>query len=72
MVVITSRGGDYSHGSPSAAFDYEEPYLRAIFGFCGLKDIIFVNAQPMDMDPEVGRKELEKAKEFARKVGAEW
>jgi len=72
MIVITSRGGDYSSGSPMAAFDHEEPYLRAIFGLCGLTDITFINAQPMDMDPEVSKRELEKAKERARKVGAEW
>ncbi|MFA5142647.1 MAG: NAD(P)H-dependent oxidoreductase [Candidatus Omnitrophota bacterium] len=49
MVVVTSRGGDYTPGSPSAAYDYQEPYLRAIFGLCGIKGIIFVNAQPVDM-----------------------
>ena len=68
MVIVTSRGGDYSPGSPSAAFDYQEPYLRTVFGLCGLKDITFINAQPMDVDPEAGKKALEKAKETARKV----
>ena len=72
MVVVTSRGGDYAPGSPFNAYDFQEPYLRAIFGLCGLTDITFVNAQPMDVDPEVGKRELEKAKERAQKVGAEW
>lgn len=72
MMVMTSRGGDYSAGSSSAAFDFQEPYLRAIFGFCGLKDITFINAQPMDMGPEAGKIALEKAKDRARKAGAEW
>ncbi|MFC1570262.1 FMN-dependent NADH-azoreductase [Candidatus Omnitrophota bacterium] len=54
MVVITSRGGDYSPESPAASNDYQEPYLRAIFGLTGVTDITFVNAQPMDaMGPEV-------------------
>lgn len=48
MVCITSRGSDYSAGSPYAAFDFQEPYLRTIFGFIGITDIEFVHAQPMD------------------------
>ena len=49
MVVITSRGGDYSAGSPQHAFDFMEPYIRAIFGFVGMYDIEFVYAQPVDV-----------------------
>jgi FMN-dependent NADH-azoreductase len=49
MIVITSRGGDYSEGTPFHAFDFMEPYLRAIFGFVGIHDIEFVSAQPVDI-----------------------
>ncbi|MRX44487.1 FMN-dependent NADH-azoreductase [Agromyces kandeliae] len=52
MVVVTSRGGDYSEASPLHAFDFQEPYLRAIFGFVGITDVTFVNAQTMDVSPE--------------------
>jgi FMN-dependent NADH-azoreductase len=48
MVCITSRGGDYSPTSPLHTYDFQEPYLRAIFGFIGITDMHFVNAQPMD------------------------
>ena len=51
MVCITSRGGDYSEASPMHVFDFQEPYLRAIFGFVGITDIQFINAQPMDITP---------------------
>jgi FMN-dependent NADH-azoreductase len=51
MVCVTTRGGDYSPGSPLHLFDQQEPYLRTIFGFIGITDIQFVNAQPMDVDP---------------------
>ena len=53
MVCITTRGGDYSEGSPFHAYDYQEPYLRAVFGFVGITDMHFVNAQPMDIAPEM-------------------
>lgn len=49
MVCITSRGGSYSEQSPLRAYDFQEPYLRAIFGFVGIADLHFVNAQPMDV-----------------------
>jgi FMN-dependent NADH-azoreductase len=53
MVCITSRGSDYSPGSPYEPYDFLEPYLRAIFGFIGITDIDFVNAQPMDYGPDL-------------------
>lgn len=68
MVVITSRGGDYSQDSPFHAYDFQEPYLRAIFGFVGITDIIFINTQPMDMEPELQQQKIEEAKNLARKI----
>ena len=49
MICVTSRGGDYSEESPFHAYDFQEPYLRAIFGFVGITDMHFINAQPMDV-----------------------
>ncbi len=69
MVVITSRGGDYSQGSPVHDFDFQEPYLRTVFGFVGITDITFVIAQPMDaLGPEVQAKKTEEAKSVVRKI----
>ena len=61
MICVTSRGGDYSPESPFHQYDFQEPYLRAIFGFVGITDIQFVNAQPMDMGPEIRQSALDKA-----------
>lgn len=66
MVVVTSRGGDYSAESPFHSYDYQENYLRGIFGFTGISDIVFVNAQPMDALGESVREE--KIKEARRKA----
>jgi FMN-dependent NADH-azoreductase len=44
-VVITSRGGAYRAGTPTASYDYQEPYLRHILGFIGLTDVIFIHAE---------------------------
>lgn len=68
MVCITSRGSDYSPGSPMHGLDHQEPYLRTIFGFAGIEDIHFIHAQPMDLGPELAEAALEKAKEEARQM----
>jgi FMN-dependent NADH-azoreductase len=44
VVVLTSRGGVYSKGSPRAGYDYQEPYLRQILIYIGLTDITFIHA----------------------------
>jgi FMN-dependent NADH-azoreductase len=66
MVVVTSRGGDYSAGSPLRAFDFLEPYLRAIFGFVGIADLQFINAHGMDISPAARRAALLSAMAEAR------
>ena len=69
MFIIASRGGDYSQGSPTHSFDFQEPYLRAIFGLVGITDIIFITAESMDASgQEVQRDKIEKAKALAGKV----
>jgi FMN-dependent NADH-azoreductase len=45
VVVITSRGGAYKKEPRQEAFDFQEPYLRQILGFVGLKDVTFVHAE---------------------------
>lgn len=44
MLVITSRGADYSPNSQLASFDFHEPYIRTIFGSFGIKKIQFIYA----------------------------
>lgn len=63
MIVIASRGGDYSAGTPTQSYDQQEPYLRTVFGFVGITDINFIIAQPMDaLGPEVQKQKIEEAK----------
>jgi FMN-dependent NADH-azoreductase len=47
-VIITARGGDFSPTSPTFVYDFQEPYLRAIFGFIGITDIQFINANSLN------------------------
>ncbi len=45
VVIITARGGAYGPGTPRAACDFQEPYLRAVLGLVGLADITFIHAE---------------------------
>lgn len=73
MAVITSRGGDYSPSSPFHAYDFQEPYLKAVFGFAGLTDITFINAQPMDALGQAAQDEkIREAQALAKRAAAEF
>ncbi len=65
MMVIMSRGGDYSIPASGFTGDFQQPYLRTIFGFVGLTDVNFIIAQPMDIDSETQKAKLAQAKKDA-------
>lgn len=52
VFVLVARGGVYSKGSPSAAFDFQEPYLRAVLAFIGLTDVTFIHLEGLAMGPQ--------------------
>ena len=52
VIIVSSRGGVYSAGSPFAAIDFQEPYLRALFGFFGITDIDYIRAEGLNIGPE--------------------
>ncbi|WP_238363836.1 FMN-dependent NADH-azoreductase [Mesobacterium pallidum] len=51
LIVVTARGGYYV-SDEMRALDNQESYIRAIFGFIGIDDILFVNCEGCDIDPE--------------------
>jgi FMN-dependent NADH-azoreductase len=71
MICVTSRGGDYSPASPMRAFDFQEPYLRAIFGLTGIRDIEFINAEPMDVTADLREVAISVAVAAAGKLAAQ-
>lgn len=71
MIVVTSRGGDYSAQNHLSALDFLEPYLRTIFNFIGITDIHFINAQPMDISAPSRRAAVVKAIDEARTLAAQ-
>lgn len=67
MIVCTSRGGEYL-SDQMRSFDFQESYLRTIFGFVGITDMTFINAQPMDIEKERVQERLQNAIALARDV----
>jgi FMN-dependent NADH-azoreductase len=61
VYVVTGRGGIYSEG-PARAMDFQEPYLRAVLGFVGLREITFVHAEGLQMGEEARAQGLAKAR----------
>lgn len=47
IIVFTASGGNYDQ-LPYKAYDFLEPYLRAVFAFIGITDIEFVKVQGHD------------------------
>ncbi len=70
LIVASARGGFYGAGSPTAAFDHQESYLRAFFGFVGVSDITFVHAEGVAIGPEVRSKAIESARGEVLKLAA--
>jgi FMN-dependent NADH-azoreductase len=41
---LVASGGVYDQGTPMAAMNFVEPYLRSVFGVMGVTDTTFINA----------------------------
>jgi len=70
VIIASSRGGVFSAGTPTAAFDFQETYLRALFGFLGITDVTFVRAEGVAMGPEARAKAIDDAKAEATRLAA--
>ena len=63
VFVVTARGGFYRADSPAAALDFQEPYLRAVLAFVGMKDVTFVHAEGLNIDPDTAARGLDAARQ---------
>jgi FMN-dependent NADH-azoreductase len=52
IIIASSRGGVYSEGSAAAPMDFQETYLRAVFGFLGVTDFEFVRAEGVNLSED--------------------
>ena len=70
VIIASSRGGVYGEGTPMAAFDHQETYLKGVFGFFGITDIRFIRAEGVAMGDDQRAKSLEGAEVEIQKLAA--
>jgi FMN-dependent NADH-azoreductase len=58
VIVAISRGGFYGAGTPMAALEHLESYLRGVFGFIGVTQLELILADGIQVDPEHREKAL--------------
>lgn len=58
VIVAISRGGYYGAGSPAAALEHLESYLRGVFGFMGIHNAEFIIADGIQVGPDHREKAL--------------
>ena len=61
VIIASSRGGLYGAETPTAAADFQEPYLRFVFGFMGVSDVRFVRAEGVAYGPDQRQAALDAA-----------
>jgi FMN-dependent NADH-azoreductase len=49
VIVASARGSAFGDANPA---DFQEPYLRQVFGFLGVDDIEFIRAEGVAISPE--------------------
>ncbi|MBR0700314.1 FMN-dependent NADH-azoreductase [Bradyrhizobium diazoefficiens] len=70
VIVAISRGGYYGAGSPAAALEHLETYLRGVFGFMGIQTPEFIIADGIQVGPEHREKSLASALQAATSLRA--
>jgi FMN-dependent NADH-azoreductase len=70
VIVAISRGGFYGAGTPAAAGEYVETYLRWVFGFIGVANPEFISADGIQMGAEYREKALAGALQAATDLHA--
>ncbi len=72
-VFITARGAMYGEGSPIASLDLQIPWLKTVYGFMGLKELSFVNADGLDFGSLEHRTEsMENARRRLKTLAETW
>ncbi|HEY9254368.1 MAG TPA: NAD(P)H-dependent oxidoreductase [Stenotrophomonas sp.] len=66
VIVASGRGGLHT-GAPT---DFQEPYLRQVFGFLGVKEIEFVRAEGVSYSPQHRTDALAGAHASIQQLGA--
>ncbi len=70
IIVASTRGNIYVAGSPYAALDHQETYLRSFFSFLGVPDIEVVRAEGLKLSDAAMRASVEAGLRQAAELAA--
>jgi FMN-dependent NADH-azoreductase len=70
VIVAISRGGFYATGTPAAALEHLETYLRGVFGFIGVTRLEFISADGIRVAPEQREQAVANALQAVAKLQA--
>lgn len=60
-LIIVASGSDFRPNTPGGAYNFLEPYLRAVLGFIGITDVQFVYAHSLNPGNPAGATALAEA-----------
>jgi FMN-dependent NADH-azoreductase len=67
LILVLASGSVYSEG-PMKAYDFQEPYLRAVLGFIGMTDVEVIRIEGVAMGDDAVRNAVTSAKAQADAV----
>lgn len=70
VFIASSRGSVYAEGSPTAALEHHESYLKGVLGFIGLTDVTIVRAEGLALGPEARDAAMSKARRDIEAIAA--
>ena len=70
VVLAPARGGSYGQGSPFAAFEHMETYLRTVFSFLGVTDIETIAVEGLAGGPDARASAMARAAAAAHELRA--
>ena len=71
-LFVTSSGGSFPSGSPYAAYNFQEPYLRAVAAFLGITDVQFVVADGLARGDDAAKNSITKAESALNELVTSW
>jgi FMN-dependent NADH-azoreductase len=73
VLFVTSRGADLRPGAPMGTMDMLTPALKTAFGFIGVANPLFVDAQPMQFaEPKARAEAMARAEAELDTIAADW
>jgi FMN-dependent NADH-azoreductase len=63
IIIVSARGGLYGAGSNNTQADFQENYLKLVFGFLGVTDIEVIRAEGVAYGPDKAAEAIASAKQ---------